>query len=166
MNSEILKISSDIGQILKDNQQTISVAESSSAGLISSSLLAIPGSSAYFLGGAIVYTKSSQNSLLGITDDDRIGIRSSTEECALLYARKIKEKLNSHWALSETGAAGPTGNSYGDSAGHSCFGIVGPITESMTLESGISNREQNMFIFTEKALNYFLTHLKSYNFHS
>lgn len=162
MNPQIIKTCLEIGKILKENNQTIAVAESSSGGLISSSLLAIPGSSAYFLGGSVVYTKSSQNALLDIIDDDRVGIRSSTEECALLYANKIKSKLNSDWGLSETGAAGPTGNSYGDSAGHSCFGIVGPISESMTLETGMSDRENNMFVFTENGLNYFLKHLKSY----
>ena len=95
MNPQIIKTSLEIGKILKDHKQTIAVAESSSGGLISASLLAISGSSAYFLGGSVVYTKSSQNALLGITDDDRVGIRSSTEECALLYANKIKNKLNS-----------------------------------------------------------------------
>ncbi len=57
---ELLPLAEKIGDILKTRRETIGVAESSSGGLISAALLAIPGASAYYLGGAVVYTLQSR----------------------------------------------------------------------------------------------------------
>ena len=79
-------------------------------------------------------------------------MRASTEDYALIVARAIREKLGATWGFCETGASGPTGNKYGDAAGHSCFAIAGPLERSMTLETAMSDREDNMWRFTEEAL--------------
>jgi len=133
-------------------RETVAVSESSSGGLIAAALLSIPGASAYFVGGGVIYTQAARRTLLAIPDDAMRGIRSSTEAAALLNARTVRERLGTTWGLAETGAAGPTGNRYGDAAGHSCIAVTGPIERSLTIETGQSDREANMWVFTRAAL--------------
>ena len=138
--------------LLNKGGQTVSVCESAAGGLISAALVAVPGASAYYVGGAVVYTHDARRGLLGITDADMAGIRASTEPYALLGAQKIRTLLNTTWAIAETGASGPTGNRYGDAAGHACVAVAGPIERTITLETGNSDREANMQAFAEAAL--------------
>ncbi len=132
--------------------ETIAVSESSAGGLISAALLAVPGASAYFLGGAVVYTGAARQALLGITPDDLVGMRPSTEPYAALLARTVRTKFAASWGVSETGATGPTGNRYGDAAGHVCLGIDGPALETRTIETGSPDRARNMHAFAAAAL--------------
>lgn len=137
---------------LKARKQTVAVAESSAGGLISAALLAVPGASAYFLGGSVVYTGKARTALLGLRREDVAGIRSSSEPYAVLLARTVRENLGADWGLSETGAAGPTGNGYGDAAGHTCLAVSGPAEMAFTLETGDSDRAANMEAFAKAAL--------------
>jgi PncC family amidohydrolase len=137
---------------LKGKRQRIAVAESSTGGLIAAALLAEPGASAYFLGGGVIYTTQSREALLGISAQDMAGMRSASEPYALLLAQRVREKLGADWGLAETGAAGPTGNRYGDAAGHSCIAVVGPgIERVITLETGSADRRANMRRFAQGA---------------
>ena len=140
------------GLLLKERRETIVVAESSTGGLISAALLAVPGASAYFLGGAVVYTLTARRELMGMMEMPS-GMRASTEDYALLLAKTARERFGATWALSETGAAGPTGNRYGDAAGHSCIGIVGAKDHAITIETGKSDRAANMRTFAAAALD-------------
>ena len=140
------------GALLKERGQTVAVAESSAGGLVSAALLAVPGASAYFIGGAVVYTRTAQRGLLRVPDDAMEGMRASTEEYALLNARTARELLGATWGLAETGASGPTGNRYGDNAGHACIAVAGPVEAAITLETGDSDRERNMSTFARAAL--------------
>jgi nicotinamide-nucleotide amidase len=149
----LLPIAEQIAQRLTARKQTIAVAESSAGGLIAASLLAVPGASAYFIGGAVVYTRASRRVLLGISDEAMAGMRPSTEAYALLVARTAREKFATTWALGETGATGPTGNRYGDAAGHSCIAVSGPVERAITLETGSTDRYANMKAFTAAALD-------------
>ena len=133
-------------------KETIAVAESSTGGLIAAALLALPGASAFFLGGAVVYTKASRSALLGIGDADMKGLRPSTEAYALLGAGRIRDRLGATWGIGETGAAGPTGNRYGDAAGHTCIAVAGPAGRAITLETGSADRRANMDAFAKRAL--------------
>jgi len=137
---------------LKARGQTVAVAESSSGGLISAALLAVPGASAYFLGGAVVYTGKARMALLGLRREDVAGMRSSSEPYAVLLARTVRENLGADWGLSETGAAGPTGNPYGDGAGHTCVAVSGPTEMAFTLETASDDRPANMEAFAKAAL--------------
>ena len=148
-----LSIASSLGALLKERKQTLAVAESSAGGLISAVLLAVPGASAYFLGGGVIYTQAARRGLLRVGDDAVKGIRSSTEAYAQLKARTVRELLGATWGLAETGASGPTGNRYGDAAGHACIAVAGPVERVMTLETGVVDRESNMWAFTRAALN-------------
>jgi PncC family amidohydrolase len=132
--------------------ETIAISESSAGGLISAALLAVPGASAYFLGGAVVYTGAARLALLGITPEDLIGMRPSSEPYAALLARTVRTKFAATWGLSETGATGPTGNRYGDAAGHVCLGIDGPVERALTIETGSPDRAANMRAFAAGAL--------------
>jgi len=136
-----------LAERLKARGETVAVAESSAGGLISASLLALPGASAYFLGGGVVYTKAARAGLLGITDAEMAGLRSSSEPYALLLARTVRARLGADWGFAETGAAGPSGNRYGDAAGHTCLAVSGPVERVITLETGMAGREANMRAF-------------------
>jgi PncC family amidohydrolase len=146
-------LSRTLGAALLQSKQTVAVAESSAAGLISAALLAVPGASAFYRGGVVSYTIYARQAFLGIGDADMVGIRASTEAYALLMARRVRERLGTDWGVGETGATGPTGNRYGDAAGHACIAVVGPSGErALTLESRQSGREPNMWCFTRAAL--------------
>ena len=142
-----------VGALLKEKGHTIAVAESSCGGLISASLVAVPGASAYYVGGSTVYTRVAQNGLLNVPDEAMEGKRASTEEYALMNAERIREALGATWGLAETGASGPTGNRYGDSSGHACFAVVGPVERAFTLETADTDREANMWAFAHAALD-------------
>jgi len=149
----LLPIAEKIAARLIERKETIAVAESSTGGLIAAALLAVPGASAYFLGAAVVYTRTSRAALLGISDADMQGLRPSTEAYALMFARRMREPHQATWAIGETGATGPTGNRYGDAAGHSCIAVVGPQVErAITLETGSADRQANMNAFARRAL--------------
>jgi nicotinamide-nucleotide amidase len=157
MLQDLLPQAERIAEKLKARKETISVAESSTAGMISAALLAIPGASAYFIGGAVVYTRASRTELLRVTDEEfaaLTGITPSTEPYALLFARKIMERLETTWSIGETGTAGPTGSRYGHAAGHSCVAVIGPKGQrSLTVETGKDDRVDNMRVFSIAALD-------------
>lgn len=149
---ELEAVAAEIGERLKDRNETIAVAESSSGGLISAALLSVPGASKYFLGGAVVYTAKSRVLLMDLPREAVAGMRSASEPYALLLARTSRERFGATWGISETGAAGPTGNPYGDAAGHTCIAISGPIETALTIETGETDRSGNMQAFAAAAL--------------
>jgi len=151
----LLPLAEDIARLLKARGETVAVAESSAGGLIAAALLAVPGASAYFLGGAVVYTRQARSALVGITDAEMRGLRSSSEPYAALLARTMRHRHSATWGLAETGASGPTGNSYGDAAGHTCIAVTGPAERVLTLETGHGDRVANMRAFGVKALETF-----------
>jgi PncC family amidohydrolase len=151
---ELLPLAHKLGESLKQRRETIVIAESSTGGLISAALLSVPGASAYFLGGAVVYTVKARESLLDIQQAAVTGMRGATETYAALLARTARERFGATWALSESGATGPTGNRYGDAAGHTCIALAGPSAEkAITLETGSDDRAANMRAFAAAALN-------------
>ncbi|HKM63030.1 MAG TPA: CinA family protein [Acidisphaera sp.] len=149
---ELLGPAARLAAMLRDRRATIAVAESSAGGLISAALLAQPGASAFFLGGAVVYTRQARDGLLGITAAEMAGLRSASEPYALLIARSLCVRLGATWGLAETGAAGPTGNRYGDAPGHTCVAVAGPAEAARTLETGSDERVANMRAFAAAAL--------------
>ena len=145
-------MAASVGALLKETQQSIAVAESACGGLISASLVAVPGASAYYVGGTVIYTRVGQKGLLQIPDETMADMRASSEPYAALNARTVRETLGTVWGLAETGASGPTGNRYGDSVGHACIAVSGPVEKVITIETGDSNREANMWVFATSAL--------------
>ena len=156
----LVELAEQVAQRLVGRKQTIAVAESSTGGLISAALLAVPGASAYFLGSAVVYTRDARRILMEIPDDAMKGIRSASEPYARLLAESIRARFTADWGLSETGATGPTGNRYGDAAGHSCVAVAGTQTSVITLETGNNDRLDNMQMFAKTALELLLKRLE------
>jgi nicotinamide-nucleotide amidase len=148
----LLPLAQRIAARLAERRETIAVAEGSAGGLISASLLAVPGASAYFLGGAVVYTAAARAALLAIGAADMAGLRPASEPYAALLALRVRERLGATWSLAETGAAGPTGNRYGDPAGHTCIAVAGPAERALTLRTESTDRQANMRAFAERAL--------------
>lgn len=142
-----------VGALLMQHKQTLAVAESSAGGLINAALVAVPGASAYYLGGCVIYTAAGREALLGITAQEMAGMRSASEPFARLLARRVRDKLGTTWGLAETGASGPLGNRYGDPAGHACIAVAGPVEAVITLATGSAAREANMWQFATRAID-------------
>jgi nicotinamide-nucleotide amidase len=151
---DLMPLAEKIAARLIQRKETIGVAEGSAGGLISAALLAVPGASAYFVGGAVVYTGAARGAFTGISLDEMkaMGIRPASEPYAALLAQRVRERLNTTWALAEAGAAGPSGNRYGDPAGHTCMAVAGPAARTSTLRTGNSDRRVNMRAFAAAAL--------------
>jgi nicotinamide-nucleotide amidase len=152
MDPQLVALAEQVAVRLQARRETIAVAESSTGGLIAAALLAVPGASAYFLGGAVVYTRQARRALVAIPDEAMAAIRSASEPYAQLLARTVRERHGATWGLSETGATGPTGNRYGDPAGHSCIALAGPSERVLTLRTGSADRQANMHAFAARAL--------------
>ena len=140
-----------LGQLLKDRGESIAIAESSTGGLVSAALLSVPGASEYFMGGGVIYTRAARCGLLDFSELDA-QMRAATQDYASRLASDIRDRLGATWGIGESGATGPTGNSYGDAPGHTCFAVVGPVSRAMTLETGSDVREANMWRFAEETI--------------
>lgn len=152
MTPELAARGAELGELLKRRGETLAIAESSAGGLINAALVAVPGASAYYLGGAIIYTAASREGLLSLSEEELKGLRSATEPMARLLARRIREKLGATWGLAETGAAGPSGNRYGDAPGHACIAVAGPLEAALTVETRSADRQANMRAFALRAI--------------
>lgn len=152
MTTSLTQLGSAVGALLKERKHSIAVSESSAGGLINAALVAVPGASAYYLGGGVIYTVTGREALLRIGRQDVTGMRSASEPYAALLARTVRGNLGTTWGLSETGASGPSGNRYGDAAGHACIAVSGPVDAVITVETGRAEREENMWEFARRAL--------------
>jgi PncC family amidohydrolase len=150
--ASLTELGAAVGARLMERGQTLAVAESSAGGVINAALVAVPGASAYYVGGCVIYTAAGREALLGISAQDMAGMRSASEPFARLLARRVREKLGTTWGLSETGASGPRGNRYGDAAGHACIAVSGPLEAVITVETGSAAREDNMWRFARRAI--------------
>ncbi len=151
-----------IAERLLARGQSVAVAESSAGGLISAALLSVAGASAYYRGGAVIYTRESTRALLGgaVTDLDP-GTKGASEPFARYLAAAARATLAADWGVSETGATGPSGNPYGDPAGHAWVGLAGPdgALAATHVLTGDDDRATNMEAFAAAALTRFLTAL-------
>ena len=141
-----------IGTLLRARGESIAVGEGACGGLLSAALVAVPGASEFYVAGAVLYTRPAFIEILGERRAALRGLRGSTEEFSLALARALREKFGSSWAIGETGASGPTGNRYGDDAGHAALAVAGPVEKTRILETGSADRQQNMWSFAAAAL--------------
>ncbi len=149
---ELLGHSGRIGALLKQRGETVAVAESAAGGLITAALLAVPGASAWCLGGIVIYTRQAWEALRDFDEALLEGARSATEHNALIRARLARDRFKASWGIGETGAAGPGGNRYGDPAGHVCLAVSGRQERVITLKTGSADRVENMHAFGAAAL--------------
>ena len=146
---DLLATAADVARLLKDRRHTLTVAESSVGGLLSAALVAQPGASAYFIGAAVLYTGAAKRALLDLPPD---APRSASEAYAILLARTTRDRLGADWCLAESGASGPSGNRYGDAAGHCCLAVAGAVERVITIETGDDDRVANMRRFAREGL--------------
>ncbi|HEX5414598.1 MAG TPA: CinA family protein [Chloroflexota bacterium] len=150
--SEIDRVAEAIARRLTERGETVAVAESAAGGLVAAALLGVAGASAYFKGGVVVYTTEGKQRLAGMSPEDLAAHRSATAPHTLKLAQAIRERLGATWGLAETGAAGPTGNRYGDAAGHAALAVAGPVEQTEVIETGENDRRANMAAFALAAL--------------
>jgi len=141
-----------VAVLLRRRGESVAVAESSAGGLITAALLAVPGASAYCLGGMVIYTRQAWHALRDFEEGLLEGHRSATQENALIRARLARDRFGATWGIGETGAAGPTGNRYGDPAGHAWLAVSGNTERAVRVATGSSDRLANMHAFAAAAL--------------
>jgi PncC family amidohydrolase len=150
---ELVARASAVGEALRARGQTVVVVDGSTGGLLSAALIAVPGASEFMVGGVVMYTLPASRAWLQGAVDPPEGMRGATEEFALWQAESARRKVDATWGLSETGATGPTGNRYGDPAGHSWAGVAGPVERTHHTLTGSDDRVANMFAFASSALS-------------
>ena len=148
----LLEMGTRVAAVLVARRATVAVAEASTGGLISAALLAVPGASAFYLGGSVIYTPRARHRLLGLRREDVAKLKSASEPYAALVAATVRQQFRATWGLSESGATGPNGNPYGDPAGHSCFAVAGLSARAATLATDSDDRWGNMMAFSCAAL--------------
>ncbi len=151
--AELLALAAAAGAALVQRDQKVAVAESSAGGLISATLLTVPGASAFYLGGAVVYTARSRGLLFG-RDELPPDTRGATEGFVQHLSLGARREMRADWGLAETGATGPSGNPYGDPAGHAWVGVARPdgATTARNVSTGSDDRVANMVRFATAAL--------------
>ena len=153
MDAELLAMGDRVGQALLARGETVGVAEGSCGGLVSAALLAVPGASGHYAGGAVIYTLAANRAFLEGAIPTPPGLRGATEGFASYLARSAVARLGSTWAIGEGGAAGPTGNRYGDPAGHAWVAVAGPQDATRHVLTGSDDRLGNMTAFAVAALD-------------
>lgn len=143
-----------IAELLRQRGETVAVAEGSAGGLVSAALLAVPGASAYYLGGTVIYTAAAYRAWIRGAVEAPEAMRGATEAFADHLARSARVRLDATWGLAEAGAAGPP-NPYGDPVGHCWVAVAGPTDATRHVLTGLDDRESNMVAFAAAALDLF-----------
>ena len=152
MQTGFLDTANALAPTLVERGETITVTETSTGGLISAMLLAVPGASAYFKGATVPYSLQSRRQWLAVSKESVVDLQPMSEAMAMRFAQIAKEQLGSTWGLAELGIAGPTGAPYGVAAGTSVIAVAGPNPQTMKVVTGNSDRQQNMLQFAASAM--------------
>ncbi|MDY7103118.1 MAG: CinA family protein [Actinomycetota bacterium] len=152
VTDELTTLATQAAELLRSRDEQVAVAEGACGGLISASLLSVPGASAYYLGGTVIYTLAANHAFLHGAVEAPPDMRGASEPFALHLARCAVAKLDATWGIGEGGAAGPTGNRYGDPAGHAWVAVAGPVEATRHVLTGSDERLANMVTFAATAL--------------
>ena len=140
------------GALLRARRETVAVAEGAAGGLVSAALLSVAGASTFYAGGAVVYTAAAARAFVAGAVPTPPGLRGASEPWALHLARSAAAKLAASWGIGEGGAAGPTGNRYGDPPGHAWVAVAGRAEATRHVVTGDDDRLANMAAFACAAL--------------
>lgn len=149
---ELLDVGVCCGELLRERGDTVAVAEGSAGGLVSVALLAVPGASAYYLGGGVVYTRNALDGMLTGPVERPRELRGASEPWATHLARASRVHMRATWGVGEGGATGPAGNPYGDPPGHAWVAVSGPTEAAANVLTGDDDRLANMVAFAVAAL--------------
>ena len=153
MIEELAPTAARIAEALKARGEKIAVADGATGGLLSAALLTVPGALAFYVGGGVVYSRRARDVLFALEPDAYRGLRSATEEYALLQARAIRDNFGADWGLAETGSAGASVHPLGVASGISVAAVVGPGVELVRRTvTGSDDRIANMRTFAQAAL--------------
>lgn len=150
--AELVAVGARVGGLLRERGEDVAVAEGAGGGLVSAALLAVPGASAYYRGGAVIYTLAASRAFMAGAVETPAGLRGATEEFALWLARSVRVRLDTTWSLGEGGAAGPSGNPYGDPPGHAWVAVSGAVERTRRILTGSADRTANMAAFAVAGL--------------
>ena len=163
MDFEAKIISREISELLWDMERTVGTAESCTGGRIAEAIISVPGASKYFKGGIISYTNEIKEALLGVDHDLLEEKTAVCEEVAIEMVKGACRALNTDYAMSATGIAGPSGGTKDIPVGTiwlAC-GNANRVATLMVQED--HGRDINLAIATNKAMQLFLDYLKAEN---
>jgi nicotinamide-nucleotide amidase len=154
LDAEQEALTEEIATLLTDRGETIAVAESTTGGLVSAALLSIAGASRYYRGGGVLYTLDSRVALAGMDRALYANYQGTTPEMLAQLAEATRVKLDATWAIAESGLAGPTSGRSGAPPGRTTIAVAGPLERSTRIETGLSDRGDNMAAFTSHTLRF------------
>ncbi len=163
MDFEAKIISREISELLWEMEKTVGTAESCTGGRIAEAIIAVPGASKYFKGGIISYVNEIKESLLGVDAQVLAENTAVCEEVAVQMVRGACKSLNTDYAISATGIAGPSGGTKDIPVGTiwlACGNADRVVTLKVEEDHG---RDINLAIATNKAMTLFLDYLKAEN---
>ena len=161
MDFESKIISREVSQMLWEMEKTVGTAESCTGGRIAEAIIAVPGASKYFKGGIISYVDEIKESLLGVSAEVLEEKTAVCEEVAIQMVKGACKALNTDYAISATGFAGPTGGTKEIPVGTiwlACGSTEKQVTMKVEEDHG---RDINLAIATNKAMQMFLEFLKT-----
>ncbi len=143
-----------IADLLRARGEKIAVADGASGGLIMASLLTVPGALDFFVGGGVVYSFRARDVLFDLPRDAYDGMRSATDEYALVQARAIRDRMGVQWGIAESGSAGASKHPMHVTSGRSVTAVVGlGMERTAVIETASDDRIANMGAFTRNALS-------------
>jgi nicotinamide-nucleotide amidase len=148
-----------VGHLLLEKKYTLALAESCTGGLISRRITQIPGSSAYYLGGAVTYANEAKINFLGVKPTTLEKYGAVSEATALEMSRGIRERTGASIALSVTGIAGPSGGSVEKPVGTVWMIIAQADRHEARLFQFHGDRERIILGASQSALNWLRTTL-------
>jgi len=161
MDFESKIISREVSQLLWEMDKTVSTAESCTGGRIAEAIISVPGASKYFKGGVISYVDEVKMSLLGVDGQVLEEQTAVCEEVARQMVRGACKVLNTHYAISATGIAGPSGGTKEIPVGTIWLACGTPDRQITLKVEEDHGRDINLAIATNKAMQMFLEFLKS-----
>lgn len=154
--SSIRPVLNEVAQLLSSRNETISIAETAAGGIISASLLSVPGASKYYKGGLTLYTLESRIQFAGWTEDTKKNYHGPNKDVVSGLAKNVREKLGSTYCLCESGIAGPgaSGSSRERTPDFVALAVAsedGIMTDEQVTGMG-GDREKNMVEFARLGL--------------
>ncbi|MCJ1446586.1 MAG: hypothetical protein MMC23_007091 [Stictis urceolatum] len=149
-------LAAEVSVLLKSRSETVCIAETAAGGLISSTLLSLPGASKFYAGGLTLYTLPSRIAFAGWTQDSVKGYNGPTPDVVKGLAENVRGKLGATWCLSESGTAGPTrsGEGRNRTPGYVALAVAGESgTVTREVDTGLEDRERNMVEFARAGLD-------------
>lgn len=115
-----------VGQLLKDNDKTLAVAESCTGGKLGMTVTTVPGSSGWFLGGIVAYSNDAKIEMLDVEPAlfDEGGVGAVSESCVRQMATGCRKRFSADYTLAITGIAGPEGGTEEKEVGTVFIGLA------------------------------------------